>query len=39
VLTDATALAADGHLSGDLQDALIDIESLEEAFREGREGT
>ena len=38
VLTDATALAADGRLSGDLHDALIDIEALEEAFREGREG-
>lgn len=36
VLTDATALAADGQLGGDLHDALIDIEALEEAFRETR---
>lgn len=38
VLTDAAALAADGRLSGDLHDALIDVAALEEAFREGREG-
>lgn len=37
VLTDATALSADGQLSGDLHDALIDVEALEEAFRETRD--
>jgi hypothetical protein len=39
VLTDATALADDGRLTVDLHDALIDVEALEEAFREGREGS
>jgi len=32
VLTDASSLKADKHLSDDLQEALIDVDALEEAF-------
>ena len=37
LLADANALEVDDRLHADLDDALIDVESLEEAFREVRE--
>lgn len=36
VLTDATALGADAGLATDLHDALLEVEALEEAFRDVR---